>query len=365
MTPAVQTPDRPAAHSPAPDAPLTGEAGLHLLVPWAACLSPACEEALPALDALVKAGRLPHLQTLLSRLTSATWLKSDEYALHVPHEVLWSQAQGWQQTPAQPLVVPTGAWLAHQAGLLTDATTQNHATAWGLITPCHWAMGHDSLTMMPPDDLQLANDDSRALFEAARPWFESEGWSLYWVSAFQWLACHPSLSDLPTASLDRVVGRNPDVWLPSDARTRLVRRLQAEVQMLWYQHPVNGQREATGLPAVNSFWLSGCGAWPDTAGTRTHDAAPPMALRMDHGLQHALMRMDIPAWLAAWEALDAGLLAEGDQALSQGRPVQLSLCGERHAMTLSAPPHSSVWQSLVQRFRRTPTQQLSTLLQSL
>jgi len=279
--------------------------------------------------------------------------------------VLWSQAQGWQQTPAQLPVVPMGAWLAHQACLQKDATTQGNVPAWGLITPCHWAMGHDSLTMMPPDDLQLANDDSHALFEAARPWFESEGWSLHWVSALQWLACHPSLSDLPTASLDRVVGRNPDVWLPSDARTRLVRRLQAEVQMLWYQHPVNGQREATGLPAVNSFWLSGCGAWPDTAGACTYDAAPPMTLRMDNGLQHALMRMDIPAWLAAWEALDAGLLAEGDRALSQGRPVHLSLCGERHAMTLSAPPQPGVWQSLVQRFRRTPKQQLSTLLQSL
>ena len=32
-------------------------------------------------------------------------------------------------------------------------------------------------------------------------------------------------------------------------------KLQNEVQMAWFQHPVNEAREARGLPAVNSIWF--------------------------------------------------------------------------------------------------------------
>jgi len=327
---------------------------MHVLVPWAACLSPACEAALPELDKLDQMGRLPHVRALLNSLTASTRYNGDEYALLVPHEILWAQAHGWSFPPdvAAPTVA-TAAWLARQSGL------PGHA--WGLITPCHWAMGHDSLTMLPPQDLQLSQADSHALFEAARPWFESEGWQLHWVSPLQWLAHHPSLADLPTASLDRVVGRNPDVWLPSDPRVRLVRRLQAEVQMLWYQHPVNAQREDQGLLSVNSFWLSGCGAWPDAS----NEPASATRLYVEEGLRTALMRMDIPAWLAAWESLDAGVLALAHQAMLQGCDVRFSLCGERHAVTLTAPAPVGTWQTLVQRFRRPPSTRLSALLQSL
>lgn len=324
-----------------------------MLVPWAACLSPACEAAMPELDSRDQAGRLPHLRDLLNRLTAAQWLRSDEYALIAPHELLWAQAQGWPVDTLPTASVPTGAWLAQRAGLTGGA--------WGLITPCHWAMGHDSLTMLSPQDLQLSADDSRALFESARGWFESDGWPLHWVSPLQWLTSHPSLTDLPAASLDRVIGRNPDVWLPSDPRVKHIRRLQAEVQMLWYQHPVNEQREKCGLAAVNSFWLSGCGALP--APPTAKDA--PALLCVDDQLQQALMRMDIPTWLNAWEALDSGLLAEACQAMQQGKTVRLSLCGERHAVTLSLPPRASGWQRLLQGLRRSPQPSLSAILLSL
>jgi hypothetical protein len=71
---------------------------------------------------------------------------------------------------------------------------------------------------------------------------------------------------LPTASLDRVIGRNIDRWLPDTAPARLLRRLQNEVQMVLHTHALNDEREAARpMPTVNSVWLSGCGRLPDGA----------------------------------------------------------------------------------------------------
>src|SRR5262249_30087902 len=53
--------------------------------------------------------------------------------------------------------------------------------------------------------------------------------------------------------------RNIEIWLPHEAhsgeRSRAWMKLQNEVQMAWFEHPVNEAREARGLPAVNSIWL--------------------------------------------------------------------------------------------------------------
>jgi len=323
-----------------------------VLLPWASALSESCQQAFAQLDALDAAGQLPHLRRLLTTLSAKTWLRSDEYAMQAPHELLWAKAQGWPTDKTLPM----GAWLAQQAGLLN---ADNPSQAWGLITPCHWQMGHDSLTMWSPDELQLTDDDSRALFDAVKPWFDSDGWTLHWVSSVQWLVSHPSLADLPSASLDRVTGRNPDVWLPTDERARPVRRLQAEVQMLWYDNAVNNTREAQGLPPVNSFWLSGCGVLPAAS------LPEPTPLLLDQSLRQALMQGDMAAWLQAWQTLDASLLADAVRALDQGHAVQLSLCGERHALSLSLPPPASAWQTFVSRLRRPAAVRLSALLQSL
>ena len=46
------------------------------------------------------------------------------------------------------------------------------------------------------------------------PLFDSEGYVLTWGAPLRWYIAHESLSELPTASIDRVIGRNVDRWLP-------------------------------------------------------------------------------------------------------------------------------------------------------
>jgi hypothetical protein len=177
-----------------------------------------------------------------------------------------------------------------------------------------------------PRTLELDDDDARPLFDAVQPLFASEGITLAWGGALHWYASHPSLAGLVTASLDRVVGRNVDRWLPRQPEARLLRRLQNEVQMLLHGHPVNQAREARGRLPVNSFWLSGCGVFrPDAA----NDA------QLDERLAVAALAEDWSAWCEAFGAFDC--------ALASLAPSRLTLCGERGAATFEARPRT-FWQ---------------------
>jgi hypothetical protein len=324
----------------------------HLILPFAASLSEPCQQALTRLD---DAQSLPHLHQLLGRLSQATRLDGDEYALSMPHERLMAQALGWGDLPDGSL--PWAALSAQGSGLPAAGK------AWGLLSPCHWLMGRETLTLIDPDELQLGEPESKALLDVLRPWFEEEGWTLDYAAPTRWYATHPSLASLPTASLDRVIGRNPDVWMPSHPQARLIKRLQNEVQMLMYEHPLNAEREAAGQLTVNSFWLSGTGQLPaDQA-----PASPPgQSLVTD--LRAPLLASNLADWIAAWQTLDATLFKEACATLDLGQPLHLSLCGERSAVTLSPPPSLTFTQRLrgglqqwLGRHRTLPSALLATL----
>ncbi|RZL00094.1 MAG: hypothetical protein EOP36_17050, partial [Rubrivivax sp.] len=131
----------------------------HLVLPFAASLSEPCQQALPRLD---DAAQFPHLHQLLRQLAPASRLEGDEYALSMPHERVLAQALGWQGLADGTL--PWAAWQAQGSGLPTQDR------AWGLLTPCHWLMGRESLTLLDPAELRLAEPDSRTLLETLRPW---------------------------------------------------------------------------------------------------------------------------------------------------------------------------------------------------
>lgn len=302
----------------------------HWVLPFAASLSEPCQHALPHLNAQGQLPPpLPNLRRLLGALQVSQRLEGDEYALSMPHERVLAAEMGWQGAAADAAsadadgLQPWAAWWAAQDGVQLDP-----AQCWGLLSPGHWLMGRDHLTLLDPASLGLSEDESRTLLEAVRPLFEEDGWTLQWGAAQRWYAAHPSLQGLPTASLDRVIGRNPDLWLTEHPQARMVRRLQSEVQMLLYQHPLNEAREAADLATVNSFWLSGCGQPPASS-------ALPAHVQLVNDLRAPLLADDMPLWLEAWQHVDATVLKEVCTALDAGEAVKLTLCGERHAVTLT------------------------------
>ncbi len=300
---------------------------MHLLIPFAAPLSAAGREALAARP-------WQGLSQLLQHTRVVQRHEGDEFSYSPPHEHALAQALGWQGGDG---CLPFAARQAAADGVVVGPH------AWGLVTPTHWRLGAEHVSLADPASVPLSEADSRALFGAVRELFTSAGYALEWGSAQRWYAAHESLATLPTAALDRVAGRNVDHWLvgagatrdnaepAADTTRRRIRRLQSEVQMLLHEHPINSAREAQGLLPINSFWLSGCGvAQAERAGPQHKP------LDVDASLVTSALAEDWPAWSHAWSALEAGPLAQWRRA---AQPVsRLTLCGERGWVQLAPAP---------------------------
>lgn len=290
---------------------------MQCIVPFAAPGSEAGRAALATLE-------LPSLRALLALLGPPERDDGDEFSLSPPHERALARALGWHGADGR---LP---WAARQAA--ADGLDVGDL-AWGLVTPAHWHLGTEQIGMADPAGLMLDADTSRGLCDAVRELFVGEGFVLHWAAPLRWYAAHESLAVLPTAALDRVIGRNVDPWLGANPALRRIRRLQAEVQMLLHTHPLNAAREARSLLPVNSFWLSGCGLYQP-------DAPTPAAV--DDRLRQPALAEDWAGWCKAWQSLDAGPLAQMLALVRQRQPVRLTLCGERAGVSLGHRP-SGAW----------------------
>ncbi|HET7794190.1 MAG TPA: hypothetical protein VFL64_12475 [Rhizobacter sp.] len=302
---------------------------MHLLIPFASALSERGAHTLRKL-------KLPNLTQLLARLSPTERLGSDEYSLSPPHELALANALGWQ---GEDGAFPWAARNAARDGI----DTGTHA--WGQLTPVHWHVGADHVSLPDPANLHLSAQESHTLFEAVKPLFESEGWVMAWGAPMRWYAAHDSLAGLPSASLDRVIGRNIDLWLPPTPQARLIRRLQNEVQMLLYQHPLNDHRVGQGALPVNSFWLSGCG--------RAQPVKAPEGMVCASGLRTSAVGSNWAGWAEAWQAIDTHEVKQALERARAGEAVTLTLCGERFAQRFE-PQAQGLWSRMGRRFSPPP-----------
>lgn len=334
-----------SANSPTP---FTGP---QLLLPFAAC---SAEAWLPTMKALPVQGTR-NLSQLLKCMKSVHTDTADAHTLSPPHERALGQALGLATADTPDGLIP---WAAQDAAQHLQAGT---GKAWAWVTPCHWAMGREHATLTDPAALGLTEAESRALLAAMQPYFDGDGITMHYVPALgpsRWLAEGEVFRNLPTASLDRVMGRNVDPWLPSahsphsprgaersagppqassapsggsalhevrsvGAISRKMKLLQNEMQMLLYTHALNDERAERRQLPVNSFWLSGSGALP--AGYAPTSQTPTVP----RSLAQAVFADDWQAYAQAWAALDAGEMAQLLARQRAGEAVRLTLCGER------------------------------------
>ncbi len=335
---------------PAPPAPT------HLLLPFAASADDYWPRAMQA----IPAEQTRHVARLLQGMRPLAADDAGANALSPPHERALARLEGLAGDELQDGLIPWAAWERAQSGDLASS-----AQAWAWVTPCHWAMGREHATLTEPAALSLTETDSRALMAAMQVYFNEDGITLHYAAPQRWLAAGELFRGLPTASMDRALGRSVDPWLPASTHTgssaagKKLRRLQNEMQMLMYTHPINEARSAQRLLPVNSIWFSGTGDLP--VGFKPRSADPRVhAPRM---LADAALRGDWPAYAEGWAAVDA--LAQA-MLLRQnaGEVLQLTLCGERRAHTFESAPAS--WRNPMTRLARLfPPKPLLGVLESL
>ena len=298
----------------------------------------------PEASVLAKA-ELPNLRTWLAQAKRVD-VQVDAVqepllaTLSPPHERAWAKAVGW---PAQDGCLPWAARAAAESGLAAS----DAAKGWAFINLCNWHVSNGQVTLGDPAYLQIDEATDDTLLKAMQNFFAEDGIRLHPYKPGQWLAQSHLFVDLPTASLDRVIGRNIDPWLvgshvAADALSpaaKLLRRLQNEMQMLLYTHPVNDSRRLT----INSFWVHGTGALSPT--TRPEP-------QVVHTLRESALQQDLIGWLEAWQHVDAHVIAPMLARLAAGEPQRLVLCGEHefHVYDSAAP---TLWQRVRTHFAPT------------
>lgn len=301
---------------------------MHLLIPYAASHAEGCQAVLATLQ-------LPNLQKILGHLSPQTLDQGDELSWSPPHERALAKARGLEATDGQ---IP---WAALEAQKRPELAPLKGA--WAFVTLCNWQASTHEVTMrqIPMRDLSAAESDT--LLAAMRPFFSQDGITLHADQPGRWLAHGAVFEGLPSASPDRVLGRNLAPWMPTAAQASSLIRLMSEMQMLLYTHALNDVREARGALPVNAIWLSGTGALNSAPHGPGWASAPGTVIT---ALREAALKEDWATWASAWQALDALEIKALLDAHRRGKPVQLTLCGERHAQSWHPRP-----QTLIQKIR--------------
>ena len=320
---------------------------MHLIVMTEAAQGCPAPEAPQDLKAL-----LQRWNPLITRLTPVWALREEPELLHTLAErALGRLVLGREVQAEDDGRLPLAAW----ACAATDPSAQ---TPRGRLTPFHGLVGSDRITLVPPRELQLQDDESRELFAAVEPLYASEGVALQWRAPLAWHLVHESLRGLPCASVHRAEGDSVQRWqgrTPLSA-ARLLRRLQNEAQMVLHDHPVNQQRVQRGDLAVNSLWLDHAGALGERGGEPGGAA-----------LQQALAVVQTRAWVEANAALQAWVDAALSPPVAGADEHTLVLCGRHAAQAFHMRRVPGGWRGAIERTLKRPprTRPLEQWLQAL
>ena len=236
---------------------------------------------------------------------------------------------------------PAGALLAQADG------TRNGSTFWICAQPVHLAIDRDDLVLQPRSQLNLSEQESRALFGLLEPYFAGHELEMKHIDTGLWCVGSKRSQQLMTTDLELAEGRSVDGLLPSGKDAAWWQRLVLEAQMTLHEHEVNVAREERGDLPINSLWLCGGGTVPavhrcfDTMSVQDpllRAAAllsqarliemPNNALDVigenEHALVETIVSMrDGPS--ASLSTLEADLMAPAWKALNSGRLDQLRL----------------------------------------
>lgn len=305
-------------------------AQLTLVLPFALPAPEFAADLVGALDA-------PALAALLSRTAAHARHAAEPSARALPHELWLADALGLRQhgQPAFACAAMRGFGLDPQGG------------AWFIVQPAHIEIARSHLLMPDLRQLALPTDEARALFDAAREAFAEAGHELVYGDATTWFMRADDWAGMDTASADFAVGMNLNDCMPEGQHARAYRKLQNEVQMLWYAHPVNAAREARRQAPVNAFWLWGGATGPDAARPApeviVHDmpgwlpgrrvarvadlagGAPAGAMLVCGNVASSAIAADWSGWLAQMHALEAELFAPLLDAVRRGTVRELRL----------------------------------------
>jgi hypothetical protein len=151
--------------------------------------------------------------------------------------------------------------------LQSNGVTVHSDTCIARIEPIHIHAARDHLVLTSTQILDIQSSEADALFDSVKDIFAEMSNVTHRSMPHKWFIESTALESLSTVSTAQAEGRNIDHWMPSDTSiegvARQWRKWQNEIQMIWFNHPVNEARQAEGMLSINSIWISGNGKLAD------------------------------------------------------------------------------------------------------
>lgn len=291
----------------------------------------------------------PALATLISRAKAAASARESfaDFTRALPHEIWLTRRFGLAAALERTGSPPIARALMQSFGLEPGDGT------WFVLQPVHIHIARDHLVLTDPRQLMHSDEESRTLFDIAAPLCDEVGKRLAFGNAGTWFLQADDWNALQTSSPDAACGHNIDIWMPKGTGERDWRKLQNEIQMHWFNHPLNEAREMRHVKPVNSVWLWGgatpsgfANAYTDAfnlsgwmrgfapavtrnahAGTASEliTAKPAKALLALDALQEAALLNDWARWIDTMHDLEKAWFAPLLDALKSGSVDQLTL----------------------------------------
>ena len=199
------------------------------------------------------------LAMLLARGHILSRQRMDDFSPLLPHEH-WLKQQSRSTPLQQPLIQHLNHTMSRTAQRPEQQSTQQHQY-WFMVNPVHLHIARNHLVLTDQRQLNLTETESRALFTTASALCQETGTELlYGTNTVWWLratAADDGWSDFTTSSPDAACGHNIEIWSPKGRNELAWRKLQNEIQMEWFIHPINQQRELQGKKTINGLWLWG------------------------------------------------------------------------------------------------------------
>ena len=236
----------------------------HLFLPNASWPRPNGSTAqAPAID-------LPNLREIWTHWHAIERVsQSDDWAL--PIERRYAEALGWRSgTATAP--IPLAALVTALVTAQTSGAPQAALTPCAWLRPIHVISGMNDIIAQLPASMAMPEAHARAFFDAIKPLCDEDGMTLTWLTPGRWLLTGERLRGITTPSLARASNQHMAPYVPFVSASHLAKhpdaadnlkwllRLQNEVQMLFYTHPMNDEREGAGLPTISGIWVEGAGA---------------------------------------------------------------------------------------------------------
>ncbi|WP_051534475.1 hypothetical protein [Deefgea rivuli] len=139
---------------------------------------------------------------------------------------------------------------------------------WLRADPIHLRIDRDRLTILGVPFFQISQIEADALVTALNQLFNQDGYTFIAATPTRWYLRLPADPLLSFTSLDQALGGNMNDCLPQGAAALKFHAVINEIQMVLYGHSINDERDALGLPMINSVWLWGGGFFPLAARTQ-------------------------------------------------------------------------------------------------